>query len=111
MGSTMPGPAGPEEGAVVPSGVVSLLFTDVVGSTRLLDRLGDDASEALRRSHFSLLREAVRATGGQEVKSLGDGLMVAFASPVEALRCAVEMQRAVAAHNRDHPDRATEIRV
>src|SRR5205807_385884 len=49
--------------------------------------------------------------GGQEVKSLGDGLMVAFASPVEALRCSVEMQRAVTAHNRDHPDRAMEIRV
>jgi class 3 adenylate cyclase/DNA-binding CsgD family transcriptional regulator len=92
-------------------GVVTLLFTDIVGSTELLDRLGDDATEELRRGHFCLLREAVRATGGQEVKSLGDGLMVAFASPVEALRCAVNMQRAVATHNRDHPDRATEIRV
>lgn len=110
MGTTMSGSAGPEEGAVS-SGVVALLFTDVVGSTRLLDRLGDDATETLRRNHFALLREAIRATRGEEVKSLGDGLMVAFASPVEALRCSVEMQRAIAAHNHDHPDQAVEIRV
>jgi class 3 adenylate cyclase/DNA-binding CsgD family transcriptional regulator len=110
MGTTTSGSVGPEDGAAS-SGVVALLFTDVVGSTRLLDRLGDDATETLRRNHFALLREAIQATGGEEVKSLGDGLMVAFASPVEALRCSVEMQRAIAAHNHDRPDRAVEIRV
>ena len=51
MGTTMSGSTGPEEGAVS-SGVVALLFTDVVGSTRLLDRFGDDATETLRRNHF-----------------------------------------------------------
>jgi class 3 adenylate cyclase len=63
------------------SGVVALLFTDLVGSTELLDRLGDDAAEDLRRVHFSLLRQAVAATEGEEVKGMGDGLMVVFASP------------------------------
>lgn len=92
-------------------GVVVLLFTDVVGSTRLLDRLGEDATEELRRRHFSLLREVVASTGGREVKSLGDGLMVAFASPVGALRCAVEMQRAIGAQNLRDPSRAVEIRI
>lgn len=76
---------------------VAILFTDVVGSTELLDRLGDDAAHQLRRRHFALLRRAVRDHGGREVKSLGDGLMVAFASPSAAVRCALAMQDAVAA--------------
>ena len=68
--------------AAAPSGgVVTLLFTDLVGSTRALTRLGDDAAEELRRVHFGLLRGAVGDAGGEEVKNLGDGLMGAFASP------------------------------
>lgn len=61
------------------SGVVALLFTDLVGSTALLAHLGDDAAEELRRTHFGLLRQAVAQAGGEEVKTLGDGLMVFFA--------------------------------
>jgi class 3 adenylate cyclase len=83
---------------------VTLLFTDLVGSTRLLDRLGDEAAGRLRRNHFALLRREIAAAGGEEVKSLGDGLMVAFRSAHAALVCAVAMQRAVAAGNRSgHP--------
>jgi class 3 adenylate cyclase/tetratricopeptide (TPR) repeat protein len=82
------------------SAIVTFLFTDLVGSTELLARLGDDGADALRRGHFRLLREAVARSEGQEVKSLGDGLMVAFDSPVEAVRCAVEMQRAIERDNR-----------
>jgi class 3 adenylate cyclase len=78
-----------------PGGVVALLFTDLVRSTELLGRLGDDAADELRRRHFAALRQAVAATGGEEVKSLGDGLMVSFTSPVAALSCAVAMQGAV----------------
>ncbi|HET9773079.1 MAG TPA: BTAD domain-containing putative transcriptional regulator [Acidimicrobiia bacterium] len=88
-----PGPpaqAGEEAGAG--GAVVTFLFTDLVGSTELLDDLGEEAAEQTRRTHFGLLRGAVTAHGGSEVKSLGDGLMVAFASPLAALRCAVEMQ-------------------
>ena len=74
-------------------GIVALLFTDLVGSTSLYDRLGDDRAEALRRAHFASLRTAVAAHGGQEVKNLGDGLMVAFTSAVAAVEAAVAMQR------------------
>jgi len=74
---------------------VTLLFTDLVGSTALLDQLGDDAAEQVRRTHFRLLRDAVAAHGGAEVKNLGDGLMVVFASAVDAVGCAVTMQQAV----------------
>ena len=68
---------------------VTILFTDVVGSTTLFDRYGDDEADARRARHFAALREVVAEHGGREVKSTGDGLMVAFASAVAAVRCAV----------------------
>ncbi|HEX4186688.1 MAG TPA: adenylate/guanylate cyclase domain-containing protein [Solirubrobacteraceae bacterium] len=80
------------------TGLATLLFTDLVGSTELLDRLGDDAGDQFVREHFSILREAVSEEGGHEVKSLGDGLMVAFPSALSAVACAQNMQRRVAAH-------------
>jgi class 3 adenylate cyclase/DNA-binding CsgD family transcriptional regulator len=93
------------------TGVVALLFTDLVGSTDLLDRLGADAAESLRQEHFALLRRAVADNGGQEVKNLGDGLMVSFASPLEAVRCAVAIQQAVSRHNRSTVSAALGVRV
>jgi class 3 adenylate cyclase/tetratricopeptide (TPR) repeat protein len=80
-------------------GTVTLLFTDLVGSTELLSRIGDEAAEGVRRAHFRLLRDTVSARGGHEVKNLGDGLMVAFPSAADAVRCAIEMQQAVGRHN------------
>jgi class 3 adenylate cyclase len=80
------------------TGVVTLLFTDLVGSTELLARLGDEAGDRFMRTHFSILRGAVDRHQGHEVKSLGDGLMVAFPSAVNALACATQMQQEVAAH-------------
>jgi DNA-binding NarL/FixJ family response regulator/class 3 adenylate cyclase len=80
---------------------VTILFTDLVGSTSLFERRGDEAADALRREHFELLRRAVAEHGGREVKSTGDGLMVAFPSAVSAVRCAAAMQRATAAADGD----------
>ncbi len=76
---------------------VTILFADLVGTAALYDRAGDDAANAVRRSHFSALREVIARHGGREVNSSGDGLMVTFASAVAAVRCAIEMQRATAA--------------
>jgi class 3 adenylate cyclase len=78
-------------------GTVTLLFTDLVGSTELMDRLGDDAADRLRREHFATLREAAREHGGRVVKSLGDGLMLAFPSALGAVACAVTMQQRIVA--------------
>ena len=77
------------------TGTVTLLFTDQVGSTATLQRLGDEEGERLRRAHFALLREAAAMHGGEEVKNLGDGLMVAFVSAVDAVACAITIQQAV----------------
>jgi class 3 adenylate cyclase/tetratricopeptide (TPR) repeat protein len=79
---------------------VTVLFTDLVGSTELSSRLGPGAADALRQAHFGLLRGAIQVAGGTEVKNLGDGLMVAFTSLSRALACAVAMQQAIERHNR-----------
>jgi class 3 adenylate cyclase len=79
----------------------TILFTDVVGSTELSQQLSPDAAEEVRRGHLSILRQAVAEAGGTEVKSLGDGLMVMFASASAALTCAVAMQQSVERDNRD----------
>jgi eukaryotic-like serine/threonine-protein kinase len=95
----------------VTTGTLTLLFTDLVGSTELINRLGDDASERLRRKHFAILREAAAGQGGREVKSLGDGLMLAFPSALGAVACAVRMQQQVAAYEGEHADRAMGLRI
>ena len=92
-------------------GVVAILFTDLVGSTEVLDRLGDDAAEELRRTHFLLLRKVLAETDGTEIKTLGDGLMASFTSPVQAVACAVGMQRAIAEHNQAGPRRTSQVRI
>jgi len=73
---------------------VTLLFTDLVNSTELLRRVGDERAQRIFQAHHKLLRDAVAANGGHEVKWLGDGLMVAFPSAAAAVRCAVAMQQA-----------------
>ena len=93
------------------AGVVTLLFTDLVASTELLARVGDDAAEELRRVHFGLLRTAIGSSGGQEVKTLGDGVMVAFTSSLQAVRAAVAIQQAVEEHNRRHPGEVLRVRI
>ncbi|MGH8992147.1 MAG: adenylate/guanylate cyclase domain-containing protein, partial [Acidimicrobiia bacterium] len=77
----------------VGSAVVTILFTDLVDSTALLARAGDEQAQRIFRAHHDLLAEAATAHGGEEVKWLGDGLMVAFASAADAVRCAVAMQQ------------------
>jgi class 3 adenylate cyclase/tetratricopeptide (TPR) repeat protein len=96
---------------VTGTATVTLLFTDLAGSTELLSRLGDEAADDLRRRHFELLREAALSHGGHEVKTLGDGVMVAFPSALAGVSCAVAMQMRIARNNAEHPDRHLGLRV
>ncbi len=82
------------------SGAVhTILFTDVEGSTALTQRLGDAKARELLREHERMVREALKAHGGSEVKTMGDGFMASFSSATKALECAIAMQRAFAEHN------------
>jgi class 3 adenylate cyclase len=82
-----------------PSGLVTILFTDVEGSTALTQRLGDAKAREVLRAHERIVREALKTHGGSEVKTMGDGFMASFSSATRALECAIAMQRAFAAHN------------
>jgi class 3 adenylate cyclase len=79
---------------------VTVLFTDLVGSTGLATRVGPGAAEDLRREYFAVLRGAVEPAGGREVKNVGDGLMVVFHSCSAAVACGVEMQQRLERRNR-----------
>ncbi len=80
----------------LPSGVVTFLFTDIEGSTRMLAILGDRYAEVLHR-HNELLREVWPRNGGVEVNTEGDAFFVAFSSATDAVRAAADAQRTLAA--------------
>jgi class 3 adenylate cyclase len=74
---------------------VTLLFTDLKGSTAIYERVGDLRAYDLVRRHFSALRDVAAAEGGAIVKTIGDAIMASFADPESAMRAAVRMSRAV----------------
>jgi class 3 adenylate cyclase len=83
-------------GAVATNGTVTVLFTDIEGSTQLTEDLGDREWMEVLRRHNEIVREQVAQHSGFEVKSQGDGFMLAFSSARDALRCARGIQRAFA---------------
>lgn len=85
-------------------GTRTVLFTDIVGSTDMTQRFGDDASFALLSVHDRIVRSALAANNGREVKHTGDGIMAAFVSCACAVRCAMGALQDVMAHHSDaHP--------
>jgi class 3 adenylate cyclase len=82
--------------AGLPSGTVTLLFSDIEGSTRLLERLGDAYADTLAE-HRRLVREAVRAHGGMKIDTQGDAFFCAFARVRDAVGAAIEAQRTLSA--------------
>jgi class 3 adenylate cyclase len=74
-------------------GLRAVMFTDLVGSTEITERLGDLAAMELIRAHDVLVRRAVKANLGREIKHTGDGIMAAFDETADAVRAAVDVQR------------------
>ena len=86
------------------SATATFLFCDLVGSTALLTRIGDDAGDDVRRRCFGAFREAVGDHRGVEVKTMGDGILALFAHSVgDAVGCAVAMQRGIGRLDRESP--------
>ena len=74
------------------------MFTDIVGSTNLVEALGDEAWETMLRWHNTALREVFTAHGGEEISTTGDGFFVSFDSPDLAVAAAIAIQRRLAEH-------------
>src|SRR6185436_7565033 len=74
----------------------TVLFTDLVGHTEMMSRLGDERGRDVLREHERITREVLKANGGTEVKTMGDGFMASFGSVTKAVECSVALQRAFA---------------
>ncbi|MFD6157037.1 adenylate/guanylate cyclase domain-containing protein [Nocardia sp. NPDC060256] len=84
----------PDLAGLTPDGHVVLMFSDIEGSTALNERLGDQSWVKLLERHDRLIRHRVTKRDGHIVKSQGDGFMIAFAEPAQAVRCGLEVQGA-----------------
>ena len=93
------------------SGIRTILFTDIVDSTSLTRRLGDEAAMELLAVHDSIVRNALAELGGREIKHLGDGIMASFVSAASAVKCASRVQREIARHGQEHKDRPFNVRL
>ncbi len=82
----------------------TILFTDIVGHTEMMQRLGDAKGRDVLREHERITRDLLKQHGGAEVKTMGDGFMASFGSVTSAMECAIALQRAFAAW--DESDRA-----
>jgi class 3 adenylate cyclase/pimeloyl-ACP methyl ester carboxylesterase len=82
--------------AAAPAGLVTILFTDMEGSTAMTQQLGDDRAQDLVREHNTAVRDALKAHAGREIKHTGDGIMASFASARGAVDCAIAIQRSLA---------------
>jgi class 3 adenylate cyclase/pimeloyl-ACP methyl ester carboxylesterase len=87
-------PSRATDGRATDSGVRTILFTDIVEHTAMMGRLGDKAGRDVLRDHEVLTRDVLRAHGGAEIKTMGDGFMASFASPTRAVECAIALQSA-----------------
>jgi adenylate cyclase len=85
----------PDLARLAPSGRVTIVFSDIEESTALNERIGDRAWVRLISSHDKLVRRHVKQHSGHVVKSQGDGFMIAFAQPEQALRCSIDVQRSL----------------
>ncbi len=94
-----------------PDGTVAILFSDIEDSTILTERLGDEQWLQVLREHNAIFREQIARHDGYEVKSQGDGFMLAFPDPCEALECAIDVQRAFAERERDGEGETLRVRI
>ncbi len=82
--------------AHAPGGLRTILFTDIVEHTEMMQRLGDAKGRDVLREHERITRETLKAHGGAEVKTMGDGFLASFGSVTSAVECAIALQRAFA---------------
>ena len=92
-------------------GIRTVLFTDIVESTSLTQTLGDDVAMELLQIHDSVVRDALKASNGREVKHTGDGIMASFVSAAAAVRCAAQIQRGLAQRAGEQSNHPVRVRI
>ena len=89
----------------------TILFTDMESSVAITQRLGDAGAMELLRTHNAVIRDALKAHNGTEIKHTGDGIMVSFVSASGGIECAIAVQRAFASYNDQNPDTLIRVRI
>ena len=92
------------ESQPAPGGFATILFTDMESSTSMRQQIGDEKAQEIVHVHNDIVRDALKANGGREIKHTGDGIMASFGSASQALQAAVTIQRSIAAHVEEQPD-------
>lgn len=92
-------------------GTATVMFTDLVGSTAMRSRVGEDAADVLRGIHDAILTDAIESNDGRIVKHLGDGMMAAFGSAANAVSAAVAIQQAIDLANRRSIEERLQVRI
>lgn len=93
------------------TGVRSVMFTDIVGSTELAQRMGDHVAFELVRQHDLIVRGSVHDGLGRVIKHTGDGIMAVFVSPVQAVKAACRIQAGVVSLTREEGQRQFQVRI
>ncbi len=93
-----------------PHGETAILFTDLVASTQMIERIGDIRAHEVMSDHHRIVRKRLIEFGGEETRFHGDGFMAIFEDPRSAVACAVAIQTRIAAYTREHPDTALRVR-
>ena len=94
-----------------PSGTITFLFSDMYGSTNLVNELGDIKFREISRTHEGVLGDAIRDHEGYIVKEMGDGFMAAFASSRNAVICAMEIQKSLKILRAKQPELPINVRI
>jgi class 3 adenylate cyclase len=92
-------------------GTVSIMFTDVEGSTNLLSTRGFTESHEIMKAYETIVGETITEHAGRRIKGLGDGVMVSFGSTRHAVECALDIQRAITDYSKANPHRRLRIRI
>jgi class 3 adenylate cyclase len=92
-------------------GTRTILFTDIVGSTDMTQQLGDEIALDMLKVHDRVVRAALAATNGREVKHTGDGIMAVFHSAASAVRCGMTVQQNICQHRNHHPEMPLQLRI
>jgi class 3 adenylate cyclase len=92
-------------------GTRTILFTDIVGSTNITERLGDEVALDMLEVHDRVVRAALTANTGREVKHTGDGIMAVFYSAASAVRCGMNIQQNICQHRNDDPRVPLQVRI
>jgi len=86
------------------AGPITVLFTDIAGSTAMTQALGDEGAQKVVRAHNRVVRDALTDHAGKEIKHTGDGIMASFAKTTDGVAAAVQMQRQTMVHNQQNPE-------